>query len=286
MNLRSEILALKTLISSSIKNIPPKFTKLECFEYIFQNLLKFSSPNVRDMLEKLFKELNHQTLKLNHFLIDVCKQELDYDPYTIHKGICIEIEDLMIDDEKISRNSLVILMDFTDNGESFGLEYNYEDLTPEMHRVLKAYEQKKYSEIIEKLKSQGIELIISFGDSPPQFDDILTSTKTLTNIKLKEVQDLYQISNLLKIPVYRLNEISWEAADFKSSQFLQDIEILRLTRRSFLKFSSGEETVHVVINCRTNQEKVELKKYLEILLKTISNLEQNNVLLEDSLSIN
>jgi len=132
--------------------------------------------------------------------------------------------------------------------------------------------------------------MISFGDSPPLFDDILTSTKVLMNLKvnlrhdnilsffqLKEAQDLYQISNLLKIPVYRFNEISWETTDFKSSQFLEDIEILRLSRRSFLRFSSDhEELVHVVINCRTNQEKIEIKKYLELLLKTISNLKQNN----------
>ena len=134
-----------------------------------ENLLKFSSPNIREILYKLFKELDQLTkvrrsieelkciyyskvfsnhsLQLNNFLIDVCKQELD-DPYTIHKGICIEIEDLMMDDERISRNTFVILMDFTES-EPFGLEYNYEDLTPEMVDI--------YFEETNNLKSSSIE---------------------------------------------------------------------------------------------------------------------------------
>jgi len=75
------------------------------------------------------KGFSNHNLQLNNFLIDVCKQELD--PYIIHKGICIEIEDLMIDDENLSKSTFMVLMDFTEN-EPFGLEYNYEDLTPEM----------------------------------------------------------------------------------------------------------------------------------------------------------
>jgi len=278
VNLRSEVIALKSFISDSLKTISPKYSSRdESYEYLFQTLLKFSSPQTKETISEVFKEIKNLTggfskqIPLKSFLIDICKKEVE--PFSVHHGLCIEIEDLMFDTDTLSSLRIGVFIDFTDNTSAFGLEYNYEDLTPEMHRVLKAYEQEKYQNIIEKIKAQGIEIIISFGDSPPQFDDILT-VKKLVCLKLKESEDLYQVANLFKASVYRFNEITNET-NFFNSYDLGDLDILRLTRRSFLRLSLGDE-VFSVINCKTAQEKIEMKKYLELLLNSISNLQQNN----------